>query len=269
MPRLNPFNRYALLAGAAFIFALILIGLMLWRADSLVSLGLIGRFFYLVLIPLGLSSAVFLFGCLKSYAVYKGNALGGVLELGGPVVVFILVLILGFWLNPDSSVFSTTVYVRLVDAPTQPFVSGRVLLQLGGDPRNVQVSERGAAYFTGIPANFRGDDVAVSLLDAPGYQANQSTLRLEDGSVNLAVIALPLEFSGYVINDTGQPVEGARIGMAGQSTETDSGGYFRITVQGSSFDAAQSIQITAQGFAPWLGEITAGAGDLKAKLERL
>ena len=45
---------------------------------------------------------------------YRGEVLGGVLELGGPVVAFFLVLILGFWLVPNPTAFAVTVYVQEV-----------------------------------------------------------------------------------------------------------------------------------------------------------
>src|SRR5580693_6830864 len=66
------------------------------NADLLGRLGLTGNLYYLVLLPMGLAAAVFLFGVLRSYARYSGKQLGGMLELSGPIVAFVLVVILGF-----------------------------------------------------------------------------------------------------------------------------------------------------------------------------
>ena len=72
---------YAFLALGSFICALVLIGLMLWNVALLSRFGLTGNFYYLILLPLGLAVAAFLFGALRSWAHYSGKALGGALDL--------------------------------------------------------------------------------------------------------------------------------------------------------------------------------------------
>jgi hypothetical protein len=119
--------------------------LMLGTAEKLVRLGLVGNLYYVVLVPLGLSVAAFLFGVLRSYAVYTGKVAGGNLELGGPIVGFLLVVILGFVLVPDPSPFAVTVFVH-GDSGKQDLVlrnRGAVLLDLGGDRRRELIGDRG------------------------------------------------------------------------------------------------------------------------------
>jgi hypothetical protein len=65
-----------------------------------------------VLLPLGLAAAGFLFGVLRSYASYRGKHLGGVLELGGPIIAAAMVVIGGFVLVPSPATFPITVYVH-------------------------------------------------------------------------------------------------------------------------------------------------------------
>ena len=50
-------------------------------------------FFLLVLV--GLIAAGFLFGALRSHARYSGKVYNGTLELSGPVVVMVAVILLG------------------------------------------------------------------------------------------------------------------------------------------------------------------------------
>jgi hypothetical protein len=69
---------------------------MVWKAEKLVALGLTGKLYYIVLLPLGLSVAGFLFGVVQSYATFKGKQLDGNLVLGGPIVGFFLVVVLGW-----------------------------------------------------------------------------------------------------------------------------------------------------------------------------
>src|ERR1039458_5754822 len=103
---------FAFISLAGFLVAAALVFLMVWKAETLVALGLTGRLYYVVLLPLGLAVAVCLFGVLQSHATYHGRQLGGKLVLGGPIVAFLLVVILGFVLVPDLSTFPLTVYVH-------------------------------------------------------------------------------------------------------------------------------------------------------------
>ncbi len=67
---------YALLSLGSFLAALLLIGLLLGNASLLVSLGLEGRFYYLALLPLGLAVTGFLFGAMRSFALYRVSTRG-------------------------------------------------------------------------------------------------------------------------------------------------------------------------------------------------
>ena len=68
---------YALIALASFLCGIGVLVLMLWKAEALTKLGLIGNLYYIVLFPLGLCAAVFLFGVVRSFARYKGEQYGG------------------------------------------------------------------------------------------------------------------------------------------------------------------------------------------------
>jgi hypothetical protein len=64
---------YVLIALASFLCSIGVLGLMLWKAEALYRLGLIGNLYYIVLFSLGLCAAVFLFGVVHSFARYKGE----------------------------------------------------------------------------------------------------------------------------------------------------------------------------------------------------
>ncbi|MDP2834733.1 MAG: hypothetical protein Q8Q28_15810 [Pseudomonadota bacterium] len=265
MPRQPDFLRYALLALVA---ALFYIGLLIWQADTLVRLGLEGRLFFMALIPLGVAVAAILFDGPKSHATYKGEVLGGKLKLGGPVLVFFLLPILGFWLTQNPPAFAVTVYVQRADLANQPVASGRVVLILGGDPRGAEVSTQGAAFFSGIPAHFRGQAVPVRYDGAAGYEAAQDRLELDAEGVYLAVRARPALFTGYIVDEQGKPIAGARIGMSGHETRSGDNGYFKLTLPGPEVESGATLQILAPGYAPWSGQAVAGGSEIRVKLER-
>jgi hypothetical protein len=104
---------------------------MIRKADVLTRLGLVGHVYYPVLVTFGLCSAVFLFGVLQSYAAYRGRHFGGVLEMGGPAVVFALVVAGGKVLVPDAQTFSIAVYVHGPGGPHEIVLrnSGTVALE--------------------------------------------------------------------------------------------------------------------------------------------
>src|SRR5258706_15076097 len=103
---------YAVVSLVSFLCGVGILALMLWNVQTLVAFGLTGNLFYIVLLPLGLSAAAFLFGVLQSYAHYKGEHCGGVLELGGPIIGTALVVIGGFFLVPNPAAFALSVYVH-------------------------------------------------------------------------------------------------------------------------------------------------------------
>src|SRR4029078_2397405 len=99
------------IALASFLCGMGVLGLMLWNAEALTKLGLIGNLYYIVLFPLGLCAAVFLFGVVRSFARYKGEQYGSTLELAS--VAFVLAVGGGFVLGPKPpSTFPLTVFVH-------------------------------------------------------------------------------------------------------------------------------------------------------------
>jgi len=90
----------ALISLVAFLCCLVFLILLIANAEKLSRFGLSQQVYYLTLVLMGLVAAGFLFGVLKSSATYVGKFWGGTLRLGGPAVVFFLVLKLGHGYAP-------------------------------------------------------------------------------------------------------------------------------------------------------------------------
>ncbi len=103
---------YTFISMGGFVIGISLLLLFIFKSDNLISQGIDEKVFYILLLPLGLSVAAFLFGAMRAYATFKGKVLGGLLELGGPIVASVLVVVGGFMLVPDTSTFALTVYVH-------------------------------------------------------------------------------------------------------------------------------------------------------------
>lgn len=258
---------YAALSLGCFLCALLLIGLLLWKADKLAALGLAGKFYYLVLIPLGLAVAAFLFGAMKSYARYAGGSgFPGTLELGGPIVAFAMVVVGGFRLVPDIATFPLTVYVHDESGRDSIVLkkTGYVLLDLGPDRRRELIGDKGQAYFSAIPASFRGQAVIVSLESATYEPANPGQKHKLDGtSLYLPVRKKPGRIYGRVQDETGRPLVGVAIAItvAGLSTQTDKNGSFEFVIPPERMQEEFSFRAIATGYAPWHGIVLANSNE--------
>lgn len=255
---------YFYLTIIGFIVGLFLVWLMLWKVQTLTALGLTGKFFYLILIPLGLSVAAVLFGILRSFARYRGRQLGGTLELGGPVVVFVLVILLGFWLAPNTGNFPFTIYVH-GESGNQDLAlrnAGYVMLDLGGERRKEPIGDKGQVLFSEIPASFRGQPVKVAL-DADGYELinPKQEFRLEGPNLYLPIRKKPGQIIGHVQDEQGHPLAGVDISVAGLSTTTDHNGGFEFTIPGNRLQKEFTLKANAAGFVPWSGSVAPNAND--------
>ena len=253
----QPWKRVAPFAFASlvcFLLAMVLVFLMIWKAETLARWGLTGKMFFAVSISLGLAVSGFLFGVLQSYATYTGHQVGGKLKLGGPVVGFMLVMLLARG-QGDSLPFDETVYVH-GSKGSQDIVlrdSGEVLMDLGGDRRPSEIRHNGEAYFPGIPFNFRGQTVNLSVAsDKFESVDSQEQKKLDGSSIYLEVKRKSGRVYGNVENQDGGCPTGKTIRLAGQTIPVDAtGGNFDITVPGDLMDADLILEAAAPGCALW------------------
>src|SRR5215470_11257905 len=93
-------STYAMIALVGLVLGLGLLFFYVYQVPRLVESGSQSQVYYLLLIPWALACAAFLFGAMRSYARFTHKHLGNALELGGPVVLFGLVLVGGFKMVP-------------------------------------------------------------------------------------------------------------------------------------------------------------------------
>jgi hypothetical protein len=229
-------KNYVIIALLGLIFAAGFTLFYVYRVPKLVESGVEGQAFYLLLIPWALSSSAFLFGAMKSYARFTHLHLGNFLELGGPVVLFCLVLVGGFRLVPPApETFDLAVRAHSEDSPLH--TSGQITLDLPGLP-HANIGPDGEANFKGISARLRGTQIRV-LPHVDGYEEKWLTPKLEGD-----VLDVDLEKAHPVTVLTGSlvppPVTGKTIKILvdGQEGETspDELGRFKLSVNGKAGD---------------------------------
>lgn len=260
-------------AAATGAAALGLLAVMLSSAPTLVRLGLTGHVWYVLLLLLGLSAAVTVFSLFKSYARYRGKALGGSLELGGPVVVMLVVIVLGFRLvpapRPLPQRFDLTVFLHGTVGHQAVVLRnhGKVSLDLGADKRIEAVGDKGEARFAGIPGDLRDREVALGLDDDTYELVNPAlTIRLDQEAVYAAIQPRQLRLIGYVLDEQGRPLPRARAAIAKASGVTDQDGRFELALPADLPEGERAITITAAGYEPRSYQAAPGGNPLRVQL---
>lgn len=177
---------YALIALMGFVFTVLSLWLILEYQQRLAASGLANQVFYLLLILPALSAAAFLFGAMRSVAHYTSTQLSTKLEIGGPALMAVLVVVGAYKLVPSSAARSIT--VRVSDAATGAILRGigRVIVDLGPDRRERTIDDRGEAVFQGVPDRFLVETLTVTT-EAPGYKTSSLKTASRDGVVEIAL----------------------------------------------------------------------------------
>jgi hypothetical protein len=263
---------YALISLASFVCATILLTLLLWKAESLTRLALVGNLYYPILLSFGLCAAVFLFGVLHSYASYRGRHLGGVLQLGGPAVVFALVVVGGRVMAPDASPFSVAVYVHGPAGPQDMVLqnSGTVTLDL--DQRVAQqIGDKGQAVFPAIPPRFRNQEVQVSIQsDAYELAHPEQKMRLAPPIAYLEVNLRKGHISVLVEDSRERPISRAQVFINSDLLgETDDNGRFKAEFPLHSPNEIPKLRVRATRYEIWSKDIApTGVNDIEVLLTR-
>jgi len=170
--------QWVIVSGAGFVVFLLTAFLFGIYSDKLNFVNTSAYFF--LLIPLALVCAGFLFGALRSHAKYAGKAYGGTLELGGPVVVLVLIILLGFKFRPQEKNFSFTINIFEAKDTTEIIKDGSVELYFGTAHVSKNISD-GQSVFSELPSDYKGM-TATLITKATGYITNRQTTKMPFGN---------------------------------------------------------------------------------------
>jgi hypothetical protein len=184
----------ARLAGACVVLALVLAIAFIAAAPVLGPSRLSSRTYYLVVSVLGLLAAGSLYGVFWSYDHSHRRHFGIGLEIGGPIAVFVMVLILGLLLPGPNPGFPLVVVVHREAEPNEVFPekTGRLVLDLGTLQIRRSLDARGKAVFSRIPETLLGQEVGLSLeSDLYVLTDPNRRYRLDGTGIDLTVLKKP------------------------------------------------------------------------------
>jgi hypothetical protein len=257
-------------AGAAMVF-LGLLGMMLLAAPWLVRYEMVGQLWFVLLVVLGLCAAVLVFALFRSWASYKGKVLNGDLEIGGPAVAMLLIVVLGFFLPKPATSFQMTVFLYGESIAPKMLAQERALrVDLGSEPRIVDVGSSGEAHFFGIPHEMRGQ-AAVLTYDSAIYELAEpnGAVTLDDSPKRVRVQAKELPFRGTIFDDAMKPIVGARVSIGTGNTETDGDGSFELLLAADLTEVDRTLTVTADGYEIARATAYPGAHPLELKLKKI
>lgn len=166
-------KKWITVSGIAFLISFLASIVLIVFGNRLSDFGITNKIYYLILIPLGFSSAAFLSGAMKSYSSYssEGSSLPGKLELAGPIVIFLIVVVGGFYvpkLMEESQTFDLKVRILSEDQETSQFDDGSLRLYLEDKTYSGNIRE-GEVVFSTIPNEFQNKSARIEL-QVEGYE---------------------------------------------------------------------------------------------------
>lgn len=252
---LSPLS-YALFSLVAFMVGITLLMLYIFKADDLIAQVIDEKVFYILLLPMGLSASAFLFGVMQSYAVLIKKEFSIKLKLGGPVVLFILVVIGGFQLVPSYSSFPQTIYVHGNKGKHNIVLKneGDVIIYLGNDRQIKKIGEYGEAYFPSIPPEFRNQQVHITVIAENFELANADTQYILSGK-NIYILVKKDEslarIFGIVTDENNTPLEMVVVQIGDLQTTTDKNGYFIIDIPLEKRKKQQKLRAYKKEYEIW------------------
>ena len=224
---------YAWIALVAGLIGASLLLFYVFQVPRLIEGGIQNQVFYLLLFPWALSCATALFGAMRSYARLTYKQLGTALELGGPVVLFCLVVVGGFKLVPRVETFDLTVRAHAADEPV--ITSGKITIDFDNLRRTEPINSIGEANFKGIAHKFWGLSLDV-LPQVQGYIETVQKVPIKSNVIDLRLDRAPPPqtlLSGIVSPAPGKHQQ-TKILIVGQKAEAvpDEYGRFEVLVNG-------------------------------------
>jgi hypothetical protein len=240
--------KWVYISGAAFAVALAAVVAFVVLAQRM---RLPNGLYFIILIPLGLTAAAFLFGAMRSHATYRGTSTLGTLELSGPVVVLGLVIAGGMMSN-RAETFALTVRVHGPGGASDIIRSGRLTADLAGVRRTSSISVDGAVVFADVPGDLEGQAVRL-IAEVDNFISDTAAERVVIPASHIVDLALSqrrylTEMRGTVRDRAGRAVRNATLNFGSGVTTavSDAAGDFAVALSAAP-GAVMPLTVTVNG----------------------
>jgi hypothetical protein len=175
-------NAYLAISGVSAIFGIAVFTLL----QSVSANGQMqGAELYAGLLILGMSAGAFFFGVFKSFAKLNGKYLGINIELGGPVVLAVLVVYGG--IRFIQQIPMTRLAIRVLDENNEPITSGTLHIFKDGFDTSVSLNDKGSATYADVPSDLIARDVEYTLKSSDYVLTSPQHQALPNGTLELHV----------------------------------------------------------------------------------
>jgi hypothetical protein len=154
------------------LFILVFAGIIVYSKQISISTPV---YFFLAVI-LALVATAFLAGAMRSVARYNATFQNKSLYIAGPALIFIIILYIAYEYRPQNQGGPLSLSVLFTGPPGALVQSGTVYVRIGQYANTEEISQRGTASFTGINADYRGEQIDISA-DIEGYLLDTARTR--------------------------------------------------------------------------------------------
>ena len=232
-PAVNKQNWIFVTISAFVVFLLLILLLIVYGKNLNLSLPV---YFFLLLV-LALAATGLLAGALRSKAEYDGKAYGGNLKLGGPVVVFVIIILLGYKFRPIEDNGPRVLTINVYSSTNKiPVTQGKLLIKAGAFSQREDINSKGEAVFGGVGPSVSGKVLNI-IAEVEGYYNPSIDSIFEvssKGNTCINLLLNPLKdmilLRGNVVDKNNNPLINATvdIGHGLATVNTDSVGNFIV-----------------------------------------
>ena len=169
-------------------------------------------------------------------------------------ILVIAVLAAIFFVWRQNQPFSCDVNVKEVtplNTNLQPLTDAVVGIKLDNEvKKDTLKNKESKVTFTNIPGKYAGEKVHVTF-DLYGFKKLDTVIALDKGkeiTLNVSRDATFGQLGGVVLDENGQPVNGAKVSVMGLSTTTDGQGHFLINIPVSKQVVQPKVTVSKEGY---------------------
>jgi hypothetical protein len=131
-----------------------------------------------------------------------------------------------------------------------------------------QIGEKGSALFAGIPPDYRGKNIPVSVIADGFARTDGSPLHLTGESLYVTVRKQSALLTGVLRDEAGDRVSNATVEVAGRMTKTNESGRFELPIPGELVREEMTLDVRAEGFMSQTHPVVPNSNEIRLVLKK-